>query len=229
MLETSHPTKETEASTVAVERPCRKRWQVGTRTLFLLLAAIAVWLAFFINRRENVRLEARIAAMTPFSEELVVIDPTSFAMVRQRQQWSDEVCWDIYLPNRSHRLCLATREIDDQGLAPVMKSRMINAGRHRLVLRQRLEQGSWRVTVTEDGTERIKVEEPKDWMEGHDWGERSRNWPNSSRPADEPLVLLRRRFYRRTHPTENQYGTPKIPSEGIMLWVEEASGLESGP
>ena len=63
MSEPSNQPPDPEAGVPAARRHGRKPWQVGLRTMFLLTAAIAVWITFFINRRENAVLESRIAAM----------------------------------------------------------------------------------------------------------------------------------------------------------------------
>jgi hypothetical protein len=72
-----------DSEIAAVTRPGRQRWQVGFRTLFLLMAAIAVWITFFINRRQNEALDARIKMLIPLSHELIVNDPEQIAVVKK--------------------------------------------------------------------------------------------------------------------------------------------------
>ena len=43
------------------------RPQIGLRSLCLLLVAIAVWMTYFVNRRQNAILLARIAVMAPLA------------------------------------------------------------------------------------------------------------------------------------------------------------------
>ena len=110
------------ASTQPSDGARPSRWQFGLRTVFLLMAAIAVWMTYFINRRENALLEQRIKAMVPLAHELVIDDPGRVAVVKLDEKWYDENRWEIYLPPGAYRLCLATRGINDSGLAQVMKT-----------------------------------------------------------------------------------------------------------
>ena len=143
-------TVEPEASTSrdpAVTRPGRSRWQVGLPTLLLLMAAIAVWMTCFLNRRQNARLEARIQALLPLVHELVIDDPAKIAVVKLEEYWYDENRWEVYLPPGDYRLCLATRGVDNQGFPTAMKSVPLAAGRHVLSLEQRLEKDIRRIAV----------------------------------------------------------------------------------
>ena len=58
------------------------QWSI--RTLLLLTAAVAVWVAFFKMRREVPPLEARIAAMRALARELIVEDEQKMARTLRR-------------------------------------------------------------------------------------------------------------------------------------------------
>ena len=62
------------------------------------MAAIAVWMTCFLNRRQNARLEARIQALLPLVHELVIDDPAKIAVVKLEEYWYDENRWEVYLP-----------------------------------------------------------------------------------------------------------------------------------
>lgn len=50
---------ETGSPQPVAERRGRIRWQVGLRTLFLVIAAIACWMTVYVCRRDNALLEAQ--------------------------------------------------------------------------------------------------------------------------------------------------------------------------
>jgi hypothetical protein len=192
--------------------------QFGLRTLFLLMAAIAVWTTYFSNRHHIAVLEAGIKAMRPLAHELTVTDADKIAVVKLAELWYDENRWEINLPDGGYRLCLATREIDSDGLAPVVKSEPLEAGRHSLQLEQQEIKAGWRVTVAGDGKTLLAVEEPKPWYPGSGSTGGGLYSEISQAAADQPLVLFRRRFF--IPDGAGQFKTPSDPAEGILLWLE---------
>jgi hypothetical protein len=223
----SHASNETRDNIPDVGRPGRKRWQVGLRTLFLLMAAIAVWMAYFINRRHNAALAARIEALVPLAHELIVDDPSKVAVVKLDNLWMSEDRWEIYLPDGRFRLCLATRGIGDAGLAGVMESTLLPPGRHQLALEQRRIKDVWRVAILRDGTESIAKQEPAVW----DNGSSSTNGEDYSislqLAPDEPAILLRRRFMR--DDGKGSMATTVEPGDGILLWIERSAESNTKP
>jgi hypothetical protein len=209
---------EPENSFPAVDRPGRRRWQIGLRTCFLLMAAIAVWMAYFINRRDIASLEPRVRRMVPLTHELVVKNPKQIAAVKLDERWFDETRWEIFLPDGEYRLCLATRGITGTGLTPESKSVPITAGRHQLSLEQQLDNEVWRVTTLWDEAKLIAIEEPKDW--GEISGYRGQILGNKQLSPDQPLILYRRRFKNATENSPLTDSSP--PTDGILLWIERS-------
>jgi hypothetical protein len=222
----SHQPDEPGNSAAVIKPRAQRVWQVGLTTMFLLIAATAVWLTFFINRRQNATLETRINAMIRLAHELVVDDPKRIAVVKLEEDWYDNNRWEIYLPEGRYRLCVATREIDDNGSAPVVKSHAIPSGRHRLALEQRLDEGVWRITVALDGTELPAVLEPKDWDPGFGASTEGRFSVSEQLATDQPAFLFRRRFMREV--SKGQRMTPSGPAEGILLWIEKVGEPNAG-
>src|SRR5687767_2789880 len=145
---------------VESQRTRKSWWQVRLRTLFLVMAAIAVWTAFFTNRQRIASLESRIAAMRPLTRELIVDDENAIAVVKMEELWYDENRWEIHLPSGQYRLFLATRDIAEQGMAPAAKkSKLVSGGKHQLALEQREEKGVRQVKVTWDGVILLTAEE----------------------------------------------------------------------
>jgi hypothetical protein len=147
--------------------------------------------------------------------------------VKLEEYWYDQSRWDTYLPDGQYRLCLATRGIDDSGLAPVVKSEPLKAGRHRLALEQRRNKDTWCVTVSWDETGLLAVEEPKEWDSGIGSSGGGRSAVSEQLAADKPAVLFHRRFLREV--SKGQRTTPSGPTEGILLWIEKVGGSNAGP
>ena len=226
MSDRSPPLDESRNSTVVVDRPGRTRWQVGLRTLFLLMAAIAVWLTYFVNRRHNAALERRINAMVPLAHELIVDDPNKVAAVKLEEHWFDDNRWEIYLPDGTYRLCLATRGIAPEGLAPIVRSAPIASGTHQLAVERHQDTEGSRVKALWDGKELMAEQETKDWSAS---GSTSTvNFARSEqRPPNTPMVFLRLRFMHSDG--KGRSTTPTGPTQGILLWIERTAATKSEP
>jgi len=214
------PPLEADSPAAVNRRPPRR--QLGIQQLILLVAAIAVWMTAYVNHQRNQSLDSRIRVMVPLAHELIVDDPSKIAVVKLEQSLSDDNRWDLYLPSGAYRLCLATRDVGKDGLAPVTKSVPIRSGNHRLALTQELTKTSGRVIVTEGKTVLLDMLEIAEW---HDYGsdEKGHFSLNEQLPTDKPVILYRRRFYQ---PTGRPYESvmPKGPTEGILLWIERVDG-----
>jgi hypothetical protein len=208
--------------TSTVEQSPRRRValrQVSLRTLLLLTAAVAVWIADGKNRYDNARLQEQIAAMRPLARELSVEDPDQFAVVKNEERWYDQNDWKVYLPPGEYQLSLATREVVELGVTPALKSVPLTAGMHEIAIEQtRGADKSSRVVVTVDGQEAVRVEEPEDWDPGHGSSGGGHFTNSTQQPADAPLILFRRRFSERTG--KFSYSPPKGPCNGLLLWIE---------
>ncbi len=229
--DTSDTTTGPSATESALLRTSRGRWQVGLRTLFLLVIACAVWITHFNDRRDIATLEKRIATLHPLARELEVADPSRIAVVKMDELWYDENKWELYLPPGRYRVCLATREVDNHGFAPVVKSAAIGAGRHRLALDETEVDPGSRVVVTSDGAELLAVDEPRGWDDHSGSTGGGEHSISTQFPADGPVVLFRRRFSKKTPEGNGGYtsSTPNGPTEGILLWIEPEAGPKAGP
>lgn len=193
--------------------------QIGLRTLLLLTAAVAVWLTHLKNRHDIADLTQKITAMRPLAHELFVDDPSQIAVVKQEERWYDQNDWKVHLPPGGYRLCLATQDINNDGLAPINSSAPLAAGTHDLALEQsRTKNKDWRMVVTTNGEEVLRVEEPADWNPGHGSSGGGQFSKSTQLPPDKPMVLFRRRFMVPTSATG--YSTPMGPGPGLLLWIE---------
>lgn len=207
----------------------RGRWQIGLPTVFLLIAAVAVWTTVVINLNHSVSLQARLRSMRRLARLLIVEDPDQIVVVRQDPHWFDENRWEVYLPTAGgYRVCLATRGIEPTGLAPVAAGARLEGGRHRLALETHSGPTGWRVVVTDDGAERLAVEEPTEWRPpGHPASGGFEAPDFTPLAADQTVVLLRRRFRRPVG--KGRASVPSGPTEEILLWIEPIPGPSAGP
>lgn len=197
--------------------PQARRWQVGLRTVLILIVALAVWMAYFVSRRRIAALESRLAIIVPLAHELVVDDPGKIAVVRREERWYDEKSWEVYLPVAC-RLCIATRDIAPNGPAPAALSAALPAGRHVLALERKQASGGERIAVTCDGRNLLTVDEPGGWNPGS--GSTSTSDFSESRqcPADLSVELVRLRFMEPRN-AKNQVRPANGLANGILLWI----------
>jgi hypothetical protein len=199
----------------------RSVWQVGLRTLFLVVVAIGVWIGYLQNRKRIDILKQRIKVMQTLAHELVIHDPGKIAVVQKEALWHDDNRWEIHLPKGAYRICLATREIPpNAGAGPVVASEPIEAGRHTVSLVVEKEKSAWHITVTRDGATALTAAEPIEWNDGH--GSSTSGGFSESNELDpaEPVFLMRRHFMRRGPNGVSR--SPSGPAEGILLWIEPA-------
>ena len=205
-------------------RPIKGRWQVGLRTLFLLIFAVAAWLGVVRNREKTRDMESRLDGLRLLARELEVDDPGRIAVVQKLEKWMDEDRWEVYLPPGSYRICMATRQVGSSGFPPVMKSVAIPPGRHRLALDQRTEKTSWKAVLSCDGTERLTIEEQKDFS--GDGSSSSGEFSISEQfPANERVVLARTQF---ANSSSGMTIKPGAASDGLMVWIEPDPGATPG-
>lgn len=209
--------------------PLRGRWQVGLRTIILLTAAVAVWLSYALERRRIAGLTARIISLRPLARELEVDNPSKIAVVKQEELWYDENRWDVYLPaDRRYRLCVATRGIADDVIPPPAASAPLAPGRHVVAVDQLKDGDGWRVVAECDGARLLSVAESKEWDPGSG-SMGGGNYSLSEQFApDRPLILFHRRFMG-PRDAKGVSTTPKVPTAGVMLWIEPEAGAPSKP
>lgn len=201
----------------------RKRFfklQWSLQTMFLLTAVVALWLPYFQLQEKIERTEQKIGSMQKMARELIVVDTSKIAVVKKLETWYDENRWEIYLPDGEYAMRLATRKIDKKGFAPVARETRIRGGRYFIELLQSDAADGYEITVILDEQPAIETKESQDWK--HDVTGSSGGGAYTdctALPRDEPVVLLRRRFSCRVKP--GQTTTPKGPTEGLLLWIEQ--------
>lgn len=212
-----------------VEAPRRRKFlQWNIATLLLLMAAVAVWTSYFRMVSETKRMTAELESLNRLARELMIDDPTQFAIVERHEQWHDDHSWDVHLPEGSrYRLKLATREIGmkfavdgvvTDNLPETDHSVELTAGRHVISLEKRYSGEEPFARVLVDGKLAVEAYESAGWepQGGSTWGGSFKQ--STQQPIDQPLELIRIRFQIR-HPNGTT-GLPKEPNNGIAVWIE---------
>jgi hypothetical protein len=229
MPEPSSQIDEPQAKPDEVIAPRPGRWQVGLRTLVLLMAVIAVGMTVFVNRREIDRLERRNRPMRPLVRELKVDNPAKIAVVKLEELWMDDNRWDLSLPPGDYRICVATRDVPDSGLAPVTKSAMIQGGRHRLSLAFRREPERCPIVVRVDGAEILAFDETKEWGSSGsstDWNDFA---TSTQVEPNRPLILFRRQYRNGNVQISRLVNVQLLPPEGLLFWIEPVESPKPKP
>ena len=197
----------------------RSRWQFGVRSMLAVTALVAVWTAHVHNLREIRRLEGRIEVLRPLVHELEVTSPARFASVKLDPHWYDENRWDLYVPDGSFRVCLATRGIEAAGFPADSLRRPLPAGQHTLELRPSSDGDVRRVAVLVDGAPLLEVVEPKGdaLTSGSSTSETSSGDAAASEPDRRPLVFRRRFLVPRGGGASAE---PDGPGDGVLMWIE---------
>ena len=221
MTEPSNRSDGPAAGPPTADRPIKSRWKIGLRTLLLLICAVATWLGVLMNDERTRALQSRLDVIRSLVRELEVDDPGQIAVVKKLDQWMSEDRWDLYLPPGSFRICMATREVGDDGFPPTMKSAPIRSGRHRLALDQRTGESSWKGVLTCDGSEQLTIEEPRTFP-GDGATTTEEISVSEQFPANRPVVLSRRQFSDLS-PGGGSVA-PTAPSNGLMVWIEPDPG-----
>ncbi|KAA5539626.1 hypothetical protein FYK55_23965 [Roseiconus nitratireducens] len=194
-------------------------------TILLLVAAIACWLSFYQLWSETQRMESELPSLRELARELVVSDPSMYAVVRHHQLWNDDFRWRIYLPpDGNYEIHLATREIAGDLPQPKV-SKPIAPGEHELELRTAPDGDEVRVEVLLDGKVHLETREPDEWDDASGSVGGSKFSANRQQQPDQPLILFHRRF---SFPNSgNTVRAPDGPGRGLVLWITP-DGTPSG-
>ena len=138
--------------------------QVSLVTLFLAIALIAVWLAWWQAGQSIERLERQMPGLRSVARELFVDDPAMFAVVKQVGQWFGENICRIHVPaGQSYQLCLALEFIDEEGFPDPLRFVSLPSGEHQIEIRYDTQREESIVRILVDEQTVIEESRPKDW------------------------------------------------------------------
>src|SRR5688572_12549348 len=76
----------------------RKLLQWNIATLLLLMTAVGVWTSYFRMKSETERMGAELGSLRHLARELVINDPSQYAIVERHEEWHGDDAWDVHLP-----------------------------------------------------------------------------------------------------------------------------------
>ncbi len=219
----------TEPIEVASPSPAapRRGWGLSLRTLLLVVAAVAVWMAWSIQRGQNETLRRRVGPMRTLARELFVEDPSKIAIIRGSDEWYEVPRWDLYLPERPGGFVLkvSVKEVAGGNYPAHAISAPLSPGRHRLRLTMDApwNTGSLRARVYDGETLLLEADEP-------DAGRKSSSATSSTpfetlqqMPADKPVLIYRRQYSIPDPANPNVSRSPTGEGAGVVLWIEPAN------
>ncbi len=194
------------------------QWNIAT--LLLLMTAVGVWTSYFRLKSETERMDGELDSLRQLARELLVSDPSQFAIVKRHEEWYGDDVWDVHCPEGSRYLLkLATREIGRDNMPDTKYFMELSPGHHVISLEKTLSGEDMSARAVVDGELAIEVSESSDWYPDGGRSSWGGGYNRSTQvPADKPLELTRMRFHK---PQGNgTSSTPDEPYNGIFLWIE---------
>lgn len=202
--------------------PARSRWQVGLRSLLLLMAVAGAWAAYVANRVQIPQVQRRIDVLSPLVRELKIDDLTQVAAVLLEPRWYDEHRWQIYLPEGEYRVCLATRQIGQADFPAQFVHVPLPAGQQLLELKRipgpDPDKKVGRISVWLNDRELVGIDETPDWHANNSSVGGCPFSECTQFPVAKPITLFRRQ-YMTPGPNGSEYKPNQI-GDGILVWIE---------
>jgi len=159
-----------------------------------------------------------------------VKDPIGKQAVRPKRE---PVTWDITTPNDNYQVCIATREITEEGPAEAVQTRPLKAGKHTVCFEKKRDGVFWRFTLTEGEEILLLATEPLDWEYGPDQMSGS-STAFGLRPNNPlaPGVFYRHRMHTRGPKFKKKFKDQNGkefeiemddpgPTNGVLVWIEK--------
>ncbi len=188
------------------------------RTLLLLIAATATWIAWFESRRTIQRETLALEQLHVLAPELLVRNEREYACLKIDRN-DDFREFEYYLPQgRTYQLKLSSMEaIPEKGPWEVDEVVTIEAGRHRLII----DEDTNRIRISIDGKQ--VMDTPRQPLTGSSYSSNgaSSSFTSQWYPLDKPLLLIQLREYK------NNRSSP-LPVPGYVLWIDVAQRPSNG-
>lgn len=196
------------------------QWNIAT--LLLLTAVVGVWTSYVHMTSEQERMDAELDSLLQLARELVIDDPSQYAIVERHEEWNAEDVWEVHLPEgNGYVLKLATRGIamkvrvrgiprDD--FPETFQAAELTPGKHVISLEKTFDGEGLSARVIVDGTRAVEAHESDDWKPQGGYSSDGNHIRSTQSSPDQPLELIRIRFHNQSP------GVSKF--NGVLLWIE---------
>lgn len=222
----------------------RKSRQINLSTLLLIVAVVAIGIAWYRTRTQIQNLELSIESMESITRDLQVVDRSKIAAITRLPTLVGELIYDVYIPgpedatvsgsrsssaNATHQLCLALEEISDRRTPAKAQSFELAPGIHSIQLReQKIPQADakeqFEIDVLVDGEVVIHAVRPVSWNSSKGWTGSGTITKTQSFTIGQAVVLHRRRFHQALANGVSKSPPPDKGANGIELWIQSATG-----
>jgi hypothetical protein len=204
----------------------QRTWrQIGLRRLLILMLCAATWLAYATSQLRLTRMVSKQAMLRELSRDLVIDNPSQFAIVALDSELDASEAWECYVPDNGYELCLATRDIDLAGYPAEHQSVPIPAGRYLIAVKEQTKPAkapdakeAILITVQRDRQLILEKSEAADWLTTSSSNATGQGSLSQQYDGKTPIDLLRKRIQVRTSPTTA--APPTGPSNGVLLWIQ---------
>ncbi|TWT76744.1 hypothetical protein CA13_72420 [Planctomycetes bacterium CA13] len=220
------------------DEPKQRRWQFSLLTILLLVALVAVVVAFHRIHDKRELTERKVRVLQALACELTVDDPSKIVVIKRLPTLSDELIVGVYLPElkkpaRINRLCLSLENIlsypNSRSVYPTPNNSFhLTPGEHWIELhctKQGKGESSSQYVIEAlvDGRGVMKEIRDSSWQPVDSCANYSTlKSVSQSFTAGQRIKLYHRRNYERTQ-SEAGFSVQNESNNGILLWIDEAN------
>lgn len=200
------------------------KFQITMLNVLLLVTAIAVGFALWLQRSENEMHAQQLPSLQNEARELVVEDPSLIHVVEPHPTWFNEEKWSLHIPDQPEfKIMLLTEGIqgDETDIASYSpeQSAILPSGRHAIEqVENKLSDETYELTVLLDDKPVFIVSKDKFWKSGDCSISNFSQTGECKSFSNEETVVLN---HSRIEPI-NQVVKPDDKLNGILLWIEKS-------
>lgn len=210
--------------------PRRNSWlQVGLKHILLATLLAATWMAYYSNQAKINVMSPQYAQLRAMALELIVRDPSRIAVIALDYNLDVSHSWRVYIPDDGYELCMATRNIGQQGLSADFVKVALPAGNYELGLSENeIEEDSKmvflkdgiRIAILKDGKPLLETVEPSDWRGSANSSASGHGNISTQYDGRTPIELLRKKYMVQSPASPQSWTSPTTPANGAHIWIQ---------